>query len=241
MSTTMAKTKQFTEKYLDTNGCSALIERYALPEPFAYTSGDGIFRNDADLGKTYKFVRLSNILNFDNKVSRCWKGKMSEHEKMQIKNIHSTIVFPKKGDSKYKSGASVYYIQFFGKADDKIIDKGIRQDIKKVICKLPCAACATETEIECDHKNDLKNDPRVLDTKTQTIDDFQPLCKHCNDVKRGVKAKMLKAGKRISATTLGYSIDFTSGDETLDQSDKKWYVGTYWGDCNAFKQGLTKK
>ena len=37
---------------------------------------------------------------------------------------------------------------------------------------------------------------------------------------------------------LGFKIDFTSGDETLNKDDPNWYIGTYWGDCIAFKQSI---
>ena len=100
--------------------------------------------------------------------------------------------------------------------------------------------CLSAEEIQCDHKNDLKNDPRVTqDMKTQTLEDFQPLCRHCNMLKKSAKEHMTKTGKRYSAHNLGYSVAFTEGDETLDQSDPHWYIGTYWGDCLAFKQKLT--
>ena len=111
--------------------------------------------------------------------------------------------------------------------------------IKNEICKLPCASCGTTTGIECDHKNDLaleQNDERVLNIITQTIDDFQPLCKHCNDVKRAVKAKMKKEKKRQPAP--GFTIKFTQGDEKLDMNDLYWYKGTYWGDVAVFKKKL---
>lgn len=50
---------------------------------------------------------------------------------------------------------------------------------------------------------------------------------------------MESTGKRIGATHLGFSIDFTEGDETLDRSDPNWHKGTYWGDCLDFKKKLS--
>ncbi len=46
-----SKVNRFIDKYLDENGKSQLIRRYDLEVPFYYTSGDGIFRMDARLGK----------------------------------------------------------------------------------------------------------------------------------------------------------------------------------------------
>ena len=163
---------------------------------------------------------------------------MTEEEEIMIKNIHSTLKFPDKYDINYHgSGPVVYYIQFFGKYK-KLLSEPIKSSIKREIYKLPCANCGCNHNIECDHKNDLKNDNRVLSLETQTIDDFQPLCKHCNDVKRSIKSVMLKSGKRIGASYLGYNIDFTQGTEFLDKNDPYWYIGTYWGDCLSFKKQL---
>ena len=49
---------------------------------------------------------------------------------------------------------------------------------------------------------------------------------------------MLRDNRRIGRTEMGYSIDFIEGDSTLDQEDPNWYIGTYWGDCLAFKRRL---
>lgn len=165
-----------------------MIERYSLPNYCSYTSGDGIFRSDGTLGRTYHFFRFSSNFNF-NKKSICWK--LTEQDKKMLLNDFNSLIFPTKGNI-------VYYIKFYGKGN-KIRTRRIRNDIRKYICKQHCVNCGTTTNIECDHKNDLaleQNDTRVLDIKTQTIYDFQPLCKHCNCVKRNVKKKMMKTGKR---------------------------------------------
>jgi len=224
-----SKISIFKRLYLDEKGCSELIDRYKLPEGLSYTSGDGIFRNDSTLGKNYKFFRFSPTLDIDKKTSCSWK--LTEQDKIMIQSIHKQI------DFKDKKGNIVYYIQFFGKCQE-VIDEGIRSDIRIQICKEPCVNCGTTTNIECDHKNDLKNNKRVLIKETQILDDFQPLCKHCNDVKRAIKTKMLKLNKRIGAKYLYYKIDFTKGDETLNMDDPYWYIGTYWGDCKAFKESI---
>ena len=72
----------------------------------------------------------------------------------------------------------------------------IRNDIKKSITKLNCVVCGSASEIICDHKNDLYNDIRVLNIKTQKQTDFQALCNHCNLQKRQV-SKDEKKNKKI--------------------------------------------
>jgi len=223
----ISRVNQFIRDFLDKDGYSELIERYELPELLKYTSGDGIFRNDAKLGKTYKFFRFSPTINFETKCSNSWI--LSDDDKVMIKGIHSSITFPEKG------GQTTYYIQFFGKGD-QIDDQGIREDIKCEIKKKPCASCGTSTQIECDHKNDLKNEQRVLNRKTQTIDDFQALCKHCNDVKRAMLKKTKDTGKRQPSP--GFHVEFTEGSDYFDKTDINWYIGTYWGDVIAFKECL---
>lgn len=231
----MSKVKYFKDKYLIENGHSKLIERYKLPLELLWTSGDSIFRSDSILGKEYKFFRFSQTLDLKKK-SACWN--MSDEDIVMIHNIHNHLKFPMKGDEDYhRGGLIVYNIQFFGKCN-KLLSHTIKISIKKEIHRLPCCNCGSNQNIECDHKNDLYNDPRTLSLETQTINDFQPLCKHCNDVKRSMKARMLKENKRIGASYLGYTIDFTQGTELLDLNDPLWYVGTYWGDCLDFKKQL---
>ena len=64
----------------------------------------------------------------------------------------------------------------------------IRSDIKREITKKRCVVLGTtrscDHKTEVDHKDGRKNDPRVMNTTTQIIDDFQPLSKPANDAKR---------------------------------------------------------
>jgi 5-methylcytosine-specific restriction endonuclease McrA len=46
--------------------------------------------------------------------------------------------------------------------------------------------CGSHSNTVIDHKNDLYNDETVLNVDTQTIDDFQVLCTHCNLLKRQI-------------------------------------------------------
>ena len=230
----LSNSNLFISKYLNEDGTSDIIKRFDLEKPFAWTSGDSIVRNDGCLGKKYKIFRFSCEINFINKKSKCWI--LTDEDKTMLNRIHSTLTFKTKG-------ATVEYIQFFGMADTEIIDKGIRSDIRNAINKRPCVHCGIKEEIQCDHKNDLKNDPRVLKTKNQTLDDFQPLCRSCNIKKRNALQYTKKNGVRYGASKIlpGWMVDFTIGDETLDFDDPNWYKGTYWGDCVAFRQAFVLK
>lgn len=72
------------------------------------------------------------------------------------------------------------------------IQRPVKSCIKKEIGKRVCVVCGSNTDIVCDHKNDLYDDIRVLSIKTQTIDDFQSLCNHCNLQKRQVSIEERK-------------------------------------------------
>lgn len=232
----MTKVQNFINTYLDSNGNSNFIKRYELPKPFAYTSGDGIFRLDSTLGRKYKFITVK----LNKKIRYSWKPNDEEQKiiEREIKNIDFTD--KNKKIRKY----SVFCFKFYGKKDIKILpNRNIKKNIIDIISKLPCAHCGLKPSNEptqVDHKNDLflKNDPRLWNVNTQQLDDFQPLCRRCNCLKRSYKKKMLQQNRRISAKEFGYNIDFIKGDETLNIDDPYWYVGSYWGDVLKFKKSL---
>jgi hypothetical protein len=237
-----SKVENFTKTYL-TNGTSEMIERYKLPQTLGYyISGDGIFRSDASLGKIYKFCRFGKIFKLD-RISQAWQNCITPEEEEILRKDHqhfysleeSEKYFERKHplwDKKY--AIAVHFIKFYGAAPP-IVNQGIRPDIRKIIINLPCCFCGTSNNIECDHKNDLweVNDKRIGILSEQKLEDFQPLCKHCNCRKRSVKKKTLKEGKRQPS---GFpNIPFTQGTSTFNKTDPYWYVGTQWGDVQAFK------
>lgn len=231
----------FKEKYIDKDGKSDIIERYKLEESIKYTSGDSpVFRSDSKFCEKYKLFRFKKTLNLNDK-SKQWD--LSTEEKEEIKKDHKKLLnkWPTMINNKKVSSTTVIYMKVYGRLECRKINNSIRPDIRKKIIKKSCVNCGTKTNIECDHKNSLKNDPRVMITKTQRLDDFQPLCGHCNKVKREAEIRAKRDNKRFSGKDLCYSVDFTEGDKTLDINDPKWYIGTYWGDCLEFKKKLTIK
>ena len=120
----------------------------------------------------------------------------------------------------------------------------IRKDINEFHKLMGCVVCGSNSDLVCDHKNDLYNDPRVLNTVTQTRDDLQCLCNHCNLVKRQVSKKTKETMRRFGATGIPsiavFGVDFTSGDESFDLNDINAMVGTYWHDPVAFMTALKK-
>ena len=233
----------FISTYLDSDSKSNLIKRDNLQSPLSWTSGDGIFRMDSSSQmRAYKYCYFSKKnVRFSWYVDDISENSQDKwynlREKCKIYIIYKSFT----PQALTRKGGGVKYIQFYGKKPIiPIKDQGIREDIRRIICSQPCCVCFRTDSIECDHKNDLKNDPRVLDKSTQKLDDFQPLCKHCNMLKKSASQARNKTNKRIGATKYGYNIDFITGDENFDRNDPNWYIGTYWGDVIEFKKSLRK-
>ena len=244
MHSTHSKPRQFIQQYLDENGKSEMIDRYKLPSPFSYTSGDGIFRSDGELGRKYKFTRFhrSWTPKHITKLSCCWRNKITDEEIEIVKNDFQSLTFPE------KAGCAVHFIRFYGISEAPIHDDGIRKDIREYITSLPCAVCRRTDTIECDHKNDLykETEPSLLNKSDQTKEDFQPLCKHCNDKKRSENSARIrnirdKTGiwKRQPSPFPNAQFLPGTGGDMLDIKNHKWYIGTYWGDVAAFHAALS--
>ena len=155
------------------------------------------------------------------------------------------------GDKRYiweKEGKGmIKALRTVGFSDNELYgaSRPIRPDIEKHHKAMGCVVCGSRSDLVTDHKNDLYNDLRVLDAKTQTIDDFQCLCNHCNLQKRQISKKTKEIGKRIGATTIPslaiFGIDFVEGDESIDESDVNAMVGTYWYDPVEFMKKIKEK
>ena len=125
------------------------------------------------------------------------------------------------------------------------LSRPIRKDIERYHKQFGCVVCGSNSKLVTDHKNDLYNDPRVLNINTQRKDDFQCLCQHCNLQKREIMKKTKAEGKRIGATTIPslaiFDIDFILGDENSNKDDIDAMKGTYWYDPVAFMKYINDK
>ncbi|GHQ84178.1 hypothetical protein VN1237_06860 [Helicobacter pylori] len=92
-------------------------------------------------------------------------------------------------------GNSIDRIRLNGYNTRCVFNQSIRQDIKNYYS-------SENTQIEIDHKDGRKDDLRVSDLNTQTFDDFQALCKACNDKKRQICKKCKESGYRFDATKI---------------------------------------
>jgi 5-methylcytosine-specific restriction endonuclease McrA len=186
-------------------------------------NGGGWCRLDSKFGKQYKVVTIKG----NGKLNFSW-----DEDDMKIieEEIKEKI---KKKELEINKGNMIKYIKICGMNDintNRHISKKVRDHYEN----RNCVVCGSYNNIVIDHKNDLYNDMRVLNTKTQTIDDFQPLCNHCNLQKRQISKKIKETGKRYSALNIPmvamFNIPFTEGDETYDIKDINWGRGSFWYD-----------
>ena len=124
-----------------------------------------------------------------------------------------------------------------------IVKRPIRKDIDKAIKQFPCVSCGSKTDVICDHKNDIYNDESVLDVSTQTIDDFQPLCNHCNLQKRQIFKEEVRDQRIYSAKNMQkyqvFGFEFPWEKKVFDVKDINCKKDTYWYDPVEFHRKLT--
>lgn len=117
----------------------------------------------------------------------------------------------------------------------------ISKFIHKEITSFPCVVCGTRKTV-CDHKNDLYNDPRVLNSKTQLLTDFQPLCNHCNLQKRQVAKTEENTNRLYSAKNIKmletYPFEFPWEKKVYDKKDIFCKIGTFWYDPIKFLDNI---
>ena len=126
--------------------------------------------------------------------------------------------------AKERQGSRVIARRFVGLTKSREEKYPIRSDIRSEIKKLPCAALGSKAQIEVDHKDGRKDDPRVNKLNLQQLSDFQPLHKTANNVKRSCCQKCRKTNRRFNAELLGFTTGWTEGGEQYEGT----CVGCYW-------------
>lgn len=123
-----------------------------------------------------------------------------------------------------------------------VVKRPIKKEIDREIKKHSCVSCGSKSDLICDHKNDIYNDESVLDVKTQVIDDFQPLCNHCNLQKRQIFKEETANGKLYSAKNLApykmYPFEFPWEKKHFNMKDVNTKKDTYWYDPVDFNRKI---
>ena len=190
---------------------------------------DGVSRwvDTLEFINDYSSLELLNGLN--------WGRKSSSIAKECNLEVDKTITSGNKIDRIRLNG--------FNTSNDKNISQTIRADIKREISKQRCIVLGTnrscDHKVEVDHKDGRKIDERIMNTKTQLLDDFQPLSKPANDAKRQFCKECNDTNLRYDAKLLGYPISFTKGN--INFTKEIGCNGCFWYDPIAFRQELQIK
>ncbi|MGM9747763.1 MAG: hypothetical protein ACI3ZN_03100 [Candidatus Cryptobacteroides sp.] len=142
-------------------------------------------------------------------------------------------------------GPKIDAIRLNGLKEDKTFNQAIRADIKKHYKGQRCVMLGIQgfsenTKIEIDHKDGRKTDWRVSNPETQKLEDFQPLCKAANDVKRQICKNCKKTNIRWDATNIkGNPYPFYAGDSKYDED--LGCVGCYQYDPVEYRINCAKR
>ena len=164
-----------------------------------------------------------------------WGRKSSPLRKKYIVNVRRDIT----------PGNSVDGIKLDGFNSNHHFSQTIRKDIVDVIRRQKCVMLGVNgnsenTSIEVDHKDGRKEDMRVSDKSSQRLEDFQPLCKAANDIKRQICKNCKKTDKRWDATNIkGNPYPFYEGDEKY--TEELGCVGCYQYDPVAYRKVIVKR
>lgn len=208
---------------------------FKIPDDFRTTNGCAWCRTD-NISKSLQVFKYLLIKKYKKGYEYNY-GNMIESEN-NIDELKLDELF-----KEYPNNNSVIGFKFCGIILPQKETSSIRRDIRKQLLEKykRCVNCGHNKDLQIDHKNDLKNNPRVLNIKTQLISDFQVLCNKCNTMKRGDKDRMIKTGKRISGTEFYFLTKFIKGNYILDINDPNCLVGSYWYDCEEFKKIICNK
>ncbi|HPT05757.1 MAG TPA: hypothetical protein PK500_03760 [Candidatus Egerieousia sp.] len=143
------------------------------------------------------------------------------------------------------TGNSIDAIRLNGFNKKPTFNQSIRSDIRDFFSTQKCvmlgiSGFSENTKIEIDHKDGRKNDWRISETSQQRIDDFQPLCKAANDVKRQICKKCKEQNRRWDAKNIkGNPYSFYQGNE--EYSDDLGCVGCYQFDPVEYRKSSVRR
>lgn len=148
-------------------------------------------------------------------------------------------------DKSKTKGNSIDAIKLIGFNTNNSFNQNIRKDISDFYKKQNCVMLgingnSENTKIEIDHKDGRKDDLRVSNSQTQRFEDFQPLCKAANDVKRQICKRCKETDKRWDAKNIkGNPYSFYYGDENY--TDELGCKGCYQYDPVEYRKTCTEK
>lgn len=203
--------------------------------------------------KTELFIKIANPNNDGCSRWVYTSEFVGEYKELQLGNggswcrKESTLAkkYIVEFNKKITPGNSIDAIRLNGFNKEKTFNQNIRADIKNYYKDKNCVMLgingnSENTKIEIDHKDGRKDDWRVSDPKTQNINDFQPLCKAANDVKRQICKRCKETDKRWDARNIkGNPYSFYLGDENY--SNDIGCIGCYQYDPVEYRKQSAKK
>ena len=126
-------------------------------------------------------------------------------------------------DKTRTAGNSIDAIRLNGYNERAAFNQAIHRDIRDHYRNQRCVMLGVRgfsenTKIEVDHKDGRKADWRVSNPETQRFEDFQPLCKAANDVKRQICKACKTSNERWDATNIkGNPYPFYKGDKNYTE------------------------
>jgi len=208
---------------------------------------------------TNNFTKILSTIEIKEKYSELYWGGNGVGDRWASKKFNYSVIYSKKKPCLYSEnnndkipqeilekflrnnkGIGIIGIFVHSKRTNNQ-NRQIRKNIHKEITNLSCVVCGTQKTI-CDHKNDLYNDERVLNLKTQLMTDFQPLCNHCNLQKREIckiekKTMKLYSAKNIQRYKI-YPFEFPWEKKVFDINDIYCKDETYWFDPVEFDRKI---
>lgn len=148
-------------------------------------------------------------------------------------------------DKSITKGNSIDAVRLVGLRKEGTFNQNIRKDIRdyykdKRCVMLGVCGFSENTKIEIDHKDGRKEDWRVSNPSTQLLEDFQPLCKAANDVKRQICKECKLTGQRWDAQNIkGNPYSFYEGDNNYN--DTLGCVGCYQYDPVAYRKSCVAR
>ena len=131
---------------------------------------------------------------------------------------------------KESGGHAITAIQLQGFKKNPI-QKPIPIWIRQALQNERCVILDTQ-EVEVDHKDGRRDDPRLADASRLTLDDFQPLSKAANNAKRQHCKECRITNMRYDARRLGFPIPQFIGNGEYNGT----CIGCYWHDPKRFKE-----
>lgn len=204
------------------------------------------FKKDS---KAYKFLELAqpNKEWFSREVSihefvwkysdlKFWNGADWARTSSKFQKFFNVVLIKSQEIWKPTIALKLDWLKQIKDDISQYIRRDIRQEISKQRCIILWTHRSCDHKTETDHKDGRKNNPQVMKSTTQKIEDFQPLSKPANDAKRQYCKECSETGIRYNAKKLWYTVSYTEWEEKYNE--KLWCKWCFWYDPIEFRKHL---